>query len=476
MKALISLLTAAIAVAMTSTATAAATDLLAPPVDAALVRAFDEPATQFGSGHRGIDYAIPAGSSVRAAADGTVTFAGAVAGVLAITIDHGGGMETTYSRMSEVFVHSGEAVTTGAWIGSSANAHGQQVPGLHFGVKLDGDYVDPLNLLGPIDTAGAIALAPLNDDPIEDRHVRACKKAEDLPEDPPVPNDNVAVAIGGILSATDGSGSHPDLYRSLPELGYSPARSYYFSYRGAHGPSFHAPYGRSDTFVDIQLAAQRLAATLARIARVHPGAEVDLIAHSQGGIVGRTYLVEQARAWDQAQPRIEHFVTFASPHGGVPAASETDQLRTGPLGSRFLASGMDLLADRTDLVPPVWKGSVPQMRTDSELLTTLDRQDVLFGTRVLTLGIANDLLVPAGRTRIPGKPGLTVPAQGMWGHSRIVESRRALQIAHAFLAGAGVACAPELGLIERAIPTAVDKGQSAIGEVVNALSGALLPL
>ena len=350
-----------------------------------------------------------------------------------------------------------------------------EVPGLHLGVKVNGVYVDPLTLMGPIDTAGAIALAPLTEDPVEDRHVRGCKPSADLPKASPVPNDNVAVAIGGIMSATNGSGSPPDLYRALPELGYSPARSYRFSYRGAFGPSFHEPYGRSDTFIDIELAARRLRAMLARVARVHPGAEVDLIAHSQGGIVGRTYLVEQARAWDPGQPRIEHFVTFASPHGGVPAAGETDQIRTGPLGSRVLASGLDLLADRTDLVPPVWKGSVPQMRTDSRLLASLDRQDVLFGTRVLTLGIANDLLVPAGRTRIPGKPGLTVPAQGMWGHSEVVDSRRALQIAHAFLGGAGVACAPELGLIEAAVPTAVDKGQSAIGEIVNALTGRCCP-
>jgi hypothetical protein len=116
------------------------------------------------------------------------------------------------------------------------------------------------------------------------------------------------------------------------------------------------------------------------------------------------------------------------------------------------------------------------MRTDSDLLGELNREDVLFGTRVLTLGIANDVLVPAGRTRIAGKPGVTVPAEGIWGHSEIVGSRRALQIAHAFLGGAGVECAPELGPIEGAFPTIVDKGQSAIAEVVNALTSSLLPL
>ena len=465
------------AVAFSLPANAETSELLLPPVDAVVISAFDAPDKPFGSGHRGIDYAIPRGSSVRSAGDGTVAFAGPVADVLAVTIDHGNGVETTYSNMSDVFVGVGERVTAGTWIGRSGNAHGDEVPGLHFGVRVQDEYVDPMNLLGPVDTAGAIALAPLEEDPLdEDRHVRACKPSDDLPEDAPAPNDNVAVAIGGIMSATDGSGSPSDLYPALPRLGYSPARTYFFSYRGVDGPSFHEPYGKSDTYIDIEEAAQRLRALLAHIEHVHPGAEVDLLAHSQGGIVGRTYLIEQAKAWQDGQPRVEHFVTFASPHGGVPAASETDQLRTGPLGSRFLASSLDLVADRSDVVPPVWRGSVPQMRTNSDLLNSLERQDVLFGTRVLTLGISNDLLVPAGRTRISGKPGVTLPSEGLWGHSGIVDSDRALQIAHSFLAGAGVACAPELGAIEGALPTVVDKGQSVIAEVINAVTDSLLPL
>src|SRR5688500_17032431 len=77
---------------------------LVPPVDATVSSRFDPPLDRFGSGHRGIDYDVPAGTSVRAAADGVVSFAGSVAGELAVTIDHGSGVETTYSSLSEVSV------------------------------------------------------------------------------------------------------------------------------------------------------------------------------------------------------------------------------------------------------------------------------------------------------------------------------------------------------------------------------------
>lgn len=454
---------------------ATAEAFLTPPVDAAVVSRFDDPPHPYGSGHRGIDYAIPEGSSVRAAGDGTVTFAGVIAGGAAVTIDHGAGLETTYTWLSEVFVQEGDVVDERVWIGRSGDAHGDSVPGLHFAVKVNGTYVDPVKHLGPLDNAGAIALAPLVHEPIEDRHKRVCKPSGALPGDAPPPNDNVAVLIGGITSATDGSGGEPDLFGSVPALGYSAAKTYRFSYRGTDGPAFHDPYSRADTFGDIRGAAARLKELMAEIERVHPGTEVDILAHSQGGIVGRTYLTEQAGSWDPSLPRVEHFVTFASPHQGVPAAAEIDELREGPLLSRKLADGVDELALRGFAVPPPDSTAVHQLRVSSELLDSLAAQDVLFGTRVLALAIPNDLLVPVPRAALPGKPARTVPAKGLWGHSEIVKSPRALQIAHAFLAGAGPGCRPDLNLLESHAGAYVDRGQHLIGETVNALARIVTP-
>nr|MBA2311946.1 M23 family metallopeptidase [Actinomycetota bacterium] len=83
-------------------ADATAAPWLAPPLDSTISRYFQAPAGEWGSGHRGIDYVVMPGAQVRAAAPGIVTFAGPVAGVLAVTIDHTDGLETTYSQLSEI--------------------------------------------------------------------------------------------------------------------------------------------------------------------------------------------------------------------------------------------------------------------------------------------------------------------------------------------------------------------------------------
>ena len=59
---------------------------------AAVLEGFDPPAVVWGSGHRGVDLALAAGSPVLAAGDGTVVFAGMVAGRPVVSIDHADGM------------------------------------------------------------------------------------------------------------------------------------------------------------------------------------------------------------------------------------------------------------------------------------------------------------------------------------------------------------------------------------------------
>ena len=59
-------------------------------------RAFDKPAENWLPGHRGVDLGGSAGQSVLAAGDGIVVFAGVVAGKPTVSIDHSGGLRTTY--------------------------------------------------------------------------------------------------------------------------------------------------------------------------------------------------------------------------------------------------------------------------------------------------------------------------------------------------------------------------------------------
>ncbi len=132
------------------------------PVVGPVIRAFDPPDTPFGSGHRGIDVAAPADTPVLAAAAGVVTFAGPVGGRLFVTVDHGNALESTYSFLASTAVRRGAAVAAGQVLGTSGTGHaGEVVAHLHFGVRLDDAYVDPLAYLGPVEVWRFIRLAPL---------------------------------------------------------------------------------------------------------------------------------------------------------------------------------------------------------------------------------------------------------------------------------------------------------------------------
>jgi murein DD-endopeptidase MepM/ murein hydrolase activator NlpD len=132
------------------------------PVAGPIIRGFDPPDSPYGSGHRGIDIAAPAGTIVRAPASGVVSFAGSVGGHLFVTIDHGAGLLSTVSFLSERLVRKGDTVIQGQLIGRSGSGHpGDLQANLHFGVRLDGTYVDPLDYLTPASVVDLIRLAPI---------------------------------------------------------------------------------------------------------------------------------------------------------------------------------------------------------------------------------------------------------------------------------------------------------------------------
>lgn len=132
------------------------------PLVGPVLRGFDPPDSPYGSGHRGIDIGASPGTIVLAPTAGVVTFAGPVGGRLYLTIDHGAGLESTFSWLDELLVRRGDPVARGMPIASSGWGHtGSPVPHLHMGVKLDDVYVDPLGYLGPLSLSGFLRLAPL---------------------------------------------------------------------------------------------------------------------------------------------------------------------------------------------------------------------------------------------------------------------------------------------------------------------------
>lgn len=125
-----------------------------------VIRDFDPPASPYGSGHRGIDIAASPSTPVLAPAPAQVSFAGKVGGHLFVTLDHGGGLESTYSWLTSIAVHKGDQVAAGAVIAASGPGHPADViANLHLGVKLHDVYVDPLDYLSLASVADYIRLA-----------------------------------------------------------------------------------------------------------------------------------------------------------------------------------------------------------------------------------------------------------------------------------------------------------------------------
>ena len=68
---------------------------------------------------------------------------------LFISVDHAGGIRTSYSWVSAVSVKKGQAVRAGDVIGKTGQGHpGSDRTHLHFSARLDGTYIDPMLLLG----------------------------------------------------------------------------------------------------------------------------------------------------------------------------------------------------------------------------------------------------------------------------------------------------------------------------------------
>ena len=163
-----------------------------PLGDRRVVGTFDPPDTDYSAGHRGIDLPGQVGEPVRAVASGRVTFAGSVAGLGVVTVDHGG-ERSTYQPIRPS-VHRGDDVEPGALLGhlKGTGTHCSTAC-LHLG-RLESDtYLDPLERLA---TAS---------------HVRLVDPDGRLPTPPVGPSGDGTLRrpVGGPITSPFGMRVHP---------------------------------------------------------------------------------------------------------------------------------------------------------------------------------------------------------------------------------------------------------------------------
>jgi len=114
------------------------------------------------AGHRGIDIEAVLGDDVTAPDAGVISFAGFVVNRPVVSIRHGRGLVTSLEPV-DATVAVGEAVTRGETVGTVSASAGHCAPRtcIHWGLRLDGVYVDPLDYL---EGFGPIRLLPMPSD------------------------------------------------------------------------------------------------------------------------------------------------------------------------------------------------------------------------------------------------------------------------------------------------------------------------
>ncbi|MDQ0665075.1 murein DD-endopeptidase MepM/ murein hydrolase activator NlpD [Arthrobacter ulcerisalmonis] len=114
-----------------------------PPV----LRGFDPPPKPWLSGHRGVDLGFAAaGTQVTSPSAGTVSFVGVVVDRPVITIDHGGGLRSSFEPVESTLA-AGAPVAAGEVIGTVLPGHCPAAQCLHWGVREGEEYVNPLQFV-----------------------------------------------------------------------------------------------------------------------------------------------------------------------------------------------------------------------------------------------------------------------------------------------------------------------------------------
>ncbi|MGH2555211.1 MAG: esterase/lipase family protein, partial [Actinomycetota bacterium] len=231
-------------------------------------------------------------------------------------------------------------------------------------------------------------------------------------------------------------------------LGYSAEQIFHFSYKGLEDRSgagpyrLHATYTKEDTYKSIVESARQLREQVTAIHERYPDKQIDLVAHSQGGLVAQYFLTKFYDPKSSEDLEVEHFVSISSPHYGADAAGIHEAL-SGNLQGRISLAQLNKVAETVGLPPPS-SPSTQQMATDSDFIHELNEQWDPARVDTTTISPTLDWVVAPARTRLRGAdhytadlPGL---GTGLFDHGSVVKSENAKGLLYNALADRPSTC------------------------------------
>ena len=273
------------------------------------------------------------------------------------------------------------------------------------------------------------------------------------------------MVVAGINSSGLAGEQGPTVDFDVEALGYRPDEDEvrWYSY-AADGGAYEA----RDTHGPLDRAAGRLGDQLRAMQREQPGREVDLIAHSQGGIVVDVFLARHYEASDPTLPPLGNVVTLSSPHEGAPLATAGDTIRSAPLGEPLL----DGIGSIASSIPPPNGVSVREMSEHSELMREVRRRGVPEHFDVTSIGAAEDVVVPASHISLEGAQETVVAVNAASQHSAVLGDPDALRAVRAALEGRAPPCVGlDTALRSAVAPVVISRVTHEVGGLASTVLG-----
>jgi hypothetical protein len=272
---------------------------------------------------------------------------------------------------------------------------------------------------------------------------------------------NAVMAVAGIDTSWNGR-DEPSFDLDTDALGYDRDDVHWFSY-DEHGGA----YDRDDTYRSLYESAELLAAQLRTQQARDPGRPVDLIAHSQGGVVVDIFLKLIYEPSDSSYPPLGTVVSLSSPHQGSPLARSAAALRDSDL-TRSALDALDDVNDQLHGFPPTDVPAVRQLDPASELMRKLRAAPLPEGVHYVSIGSTDDWQVPADTIHLEGAEEVVVDVDGyLDDHQAITRDADALRAVRAALERRPPPCTSLMTGIRSAVePVLLSRVEGDLGEFV----------